>query len=208
MKSAMNSSQSARPGSPRKQVANPFEATAAQAPRVLRIPGRPKIGSPRAPQTQETARSPYEGGTQIPTLTEAYAQQEQQFFAQRKAEFDSILEKASVKEQNEIEHAKATIKNEIKKLEHMNMQMNEKLSVLQKVALENGGKKGVYYVRFMELMVELLRTLAAQVGESNTWLDAMISKKKKRGSLFATQSKSHGTQYSMSQEHSIARSTN
>jgi len=207
MKSAMNSSMSSKTPH-RKQVINPFETVAAQAPRALRIPGRPRIGSAPSPSQEETARSPHEGGAKIPTLTEAYAQQEQQFFAQRKAEFDSIIERASHKEQQEIEQAKATIKHEIKKLESMNMQMNEKLSVLQKVALESGSQKGVYYVRFMELMVELLRTLAAQVGESNTWLDAMITKKKKRGSLFAAQSKSHGTQYSMSQEHSIARSTN
>ena len=207
MKSAMNSSMSSKTP-PRKQVINPFETVAAQAPRALRIPGRPRISSAPSPSQGETARSPHEGGAKIPTLTEAYAQQEQQFFAQRKAEFDSLIERASHKEQQEIEQAKATIKHEIKKLESMNMQMNEKLSVLQKVALESGSQKGVYYVRFMELMVELLRTLAAQVGESNTWLDAMITKKKKRGSLFAAQSKSHGTQYSMSQEHSIARSTN
>jgi hypothetical protein len=86
--------------------------------------------------------------------------------------------------------------------------MNEKLLTLQQMTLDQSEKKGVYYVRFMELMMELVRTLAAQVSESNTWLEAMISKKKRRGSLFAARSKNQGTQYSMSQELSIARSTN
>jgi predicted membrane chloride channel (bestrophin family) len=150
----------------------------------------------------------HEGGARIPTIEEAYAVQEKQFYAQRKAEFDAILEKASLQEQREIEQAKEVIKQEVKRLAKMNVQMNEKLLTLQQMTLDQSEKKGVYYVRFMELMTELVRTLVAQVSESNTWLEAMISKKKKRGSLFAARSKNQGTQYSMSQELSIARSTN
>jgi hypothetical protein len=193
----------------RRQMVNPFESVSQTAPTRSRIPARPRQGSiPPDVRPQNPNQSPYEGGSRIPTFAEAQKAQEQQFFAARKAEFDAILEKASLKEQREIEHAKEVIKQEIKKLEKMNLQMNDKLSVLQQIAMDGSEKKGVYYVRFMELMIELIKTLGAQVSESNTWLEAMISKKKKRGSLFATRSKNQGTQYSMSQELSLARSTN
>jgi len=193
----------------RRQGFNPFESVSQTAPTRSRIPPRPRQGSlPPDLQSYAKAVSSSEGGSRIPTFAEAQKVQEQQFFAARKAEFDAILEKASLKEQREIEQAKEVIKQEIKKLEKMNLQMNDKLSVLQKIAMDGSEKKGIYYVRFMELMIELIKTLGAQVSESNTWLEAMISKKKKRGSLFATRSKNQGTQYSMSQEISVATSTN
>ncbi len=67
-------------------------------------------------------------------------------------------------------------------------------------------KLGVYHVRFLEVVLNILRTLRAKVGESKTWLSALMSKKKKRGSAFAARSKKSGTQYSMSQELSNSRS--
>jgi hypothetical protein len=67
-------------------------------------------------------------------------------------------------------------------------------------------KPGIYHIRFLELVLNILRTLRAKVGESKTWLQALMSKKKKRGSAFATRSKKQGTQYSMSQELSNSRS--
>jgi len=66
-------------------------------------------------------------------------------------------------------------------------------------------KPGIYHVRFLEIVLRILRSLREKVGESRTWLVALISKKKKRGSLFASLSKKKGTQYSMSQELSTAR---
>lgn len=67
-------------------------------------------------------------------------------------------------------------------------------------------KPGIYHIRFLEIILSLIRTLRAKIGESRTWLQAMMSKKKKRGSLFAARSKKMGTQYSMSQELSNSRS--
>jgi len=67
-------------------------------------------------------------------------------------------------------------------------------------------KPGVYHIRFLELVLSILRTLRAKVGESKTWLQALMNKKKKRGSAFASRSKKQGTQYSMSQELSNSRS--
>lgn len=67
-------------------------------------------------------------------------------------------------------------------------------------------KVGVYHIRFLELVLNILRTLRAKVGESRTWMSALMSKKAKRGSAFAVRSKKSGTQYSMSQELSNSRS--
>lgn len=66
-------------------------------------------------------------------------------------------------------------------------------------------KPGIYHERFLQIILSLLRTLRQQIGESKTWLQAMVSKKKKRGSLFAARSKEKGTQYSLSQELTTAR---
>lgn len=66
-------------------------------------------------------------------------------------------------------------------------------------------KPGIYHVRFLEIVLSMIRHIRAKVGESKTWMDAMITKKKKRGSLFATRSKNKGTQYSLSQELQSAR---
>jgi len=67
-------------------------------------------------------------------------------------------------------------------------------------------KPGIYHVRFLEIVLTILRSLRAKVGESRTWMQALLGKKKKRGSLFAAISKKKGTQYSLSQELSTARS--
>lgn len=67
-------------------------------------------------------------------------------------------------------------------------------------------KVGVYHIRFLELVLNILRTLRAKVGESRTWMAALTNKKAKRGSAFAVRSKKSGTQYSMSQELSNSRS--
>lgn len=78
---------------------------------------------------------------------------------------------------------------------------------VQKLTLESLPEKpGIYHIRFFEIVLSILRSLRAKIGESRTWLQAMISKKKKRGSLFTVRSKKKGTLYSLSQELQSARS--
>ncbi len=67
-------------------------------------------------------------------------------------------------------------------------------------------KPGIYHIRFFEIVLSILRTLRAKIGESRTWMQALVSKRKKRGSLFMTRSKKQGTQYSLSQELQNSRS--
>jgi hypothetical protein len=67
-------------------------------------------------------------------------------------------------------------------------------------------KPGIYHVKFLEIVLRILQSVRMKVGESRTWLSALMSKKKKRGSAFAARSKKQGTAYSMSQELTNSRS--
>lgn len=103
------------------------------------------------------------------------------------------LTEAIKKEVEMIKKADASLINDVRDVENLTI---------------NGlpEKPGIYHIRFLELVLNILRTLRAKVGESKTWLSALMNKKKKRGSAFAVRSKKSGTQYSMSQELSNSRS--
>lgn len=99
------------------------------------------------------------------------------------------------------------LKVEIAEIKKRNQEMIAEVAQIEKETLKSlPTKAGIYHVRFAEILLEMLRGLRAKMGEANNWMMAMMSKKKKRGSAFAVQSKKKGTQYSMSQELSNARS--
>lgn len=108
---------------------------------------------------------------------------------------------------NQIKQLTEAVKKEIDMFKQANASLMAEVKDVQNSAInEIGEKVGIYHIRFLELVLSLLRTLRAKVGESRTWMQALMSKKKKRGSLFAINSKKKGTQYSMSQELTITRS--
>lgn len=114
--------------------------------------------------------------------------------------FETTLIKKQIKELTEL------IKREIKALKKADASLLAEVRDVEKIAInELPEKPGIYHVRFLEIVLNILRVLRAKVGESKTWLQALISKKKKRGSLFAVRSKKTGTQYSLSQELQTAR---
>ncbi|GAB4219154.1 MAG: hypothetical protein Fur009_3880 [Candidatus Microgenomates bacterium] len=107
----------------------------------------------------------------------------------------------------EIAQLTEMIKKEIESIKKSNASLLAEVKDVEKLAInELPEKPGIYHVRFLEIVLSLLRTLRAKVGESHTWLQAFISRKKKRGSLFAVRSKKQGTAYSLSQELQNARS--
>lgn len=107
----------------------------------------------------------------------------------------------------EIAQLTEMIRKEIEVIKKSNASLLAEVKDVEKLAInELPEKPGIYHVRFLEIVLSLLRTLRAKVGESHTWLQAFISRKKKRGSLFATRSKKKGTAYSLSQELQNARS--
>lgn len=99
------------------------------------------------------------------------------------------------------------IKKEIEAIKKGDAALLQEVKDIEKLTIESLPEKpGVYHIRFLEIVLGILRTLRAKIGESKTWLQALVSRKKKRGSLFAVRSKKSGTQYSLSQELQSARS--
>lgn len=113
----------------------------------------------------------------------------------------------SVLVRREISQLVEQIRKEIQYLRKADKSLLNEVKDIEKIALESLPEKpGVYHVRFLEIVLRTLQMLRAKIGESKTWMQALMSKKKKRGSLFAVRSKKAGTQYSLSQELSTARS--
>jgi len=107
----------------------------------------------------------------------------------------------------EVEELTKQIKQEVVMLKKTSAELDQNIKQVEKISLESTPEKaGIYHVRFLEIVISLLQSIREKVGDSSTWLTALISKKKKRGSLFAAHSKSKGTQYSLSQELQSARS--
>lgn len=119
--------------------------------------------------------------------------------------YQEYYETTLIKKQ--IQELTEAIKKEIEVIKRADVSLLNDIRDVEKLTINNLPEKpGIYHIRFLELVLEILRTLRAKVGESKTWLQALMSKKKKRGSLFAVRSKKQGTQYSMSQELSNSRS--
>lgn len=115
-------------------------------------------------------------------------------------------------EQNEliprqIENLKQEIQQEMKRLKAANKALEQEAVEIEKAAMQTSAtESGVYQVRFLELLLSMIRDMRAKAGEAGTWMRALQSKKKKRGSLFAANTKKKGTAYSQSQELQSTRS--
>jgi len=119
--------------------------------------------------------------------------------------YNNYYEKEVVRKQ--IKELTEQIKKEIELLKKADSSLIAEVQDIEKLTIDSLPEKpGVYHIRFLEIVLRVLQTLREKVGESRTWLSALVFKKKKRGSLFAALSKKKGTQYSMSQELSNARS--
>jgi hypothetical protein len=98
------------------------------------------------------------------------------------------------------------IRKEITAIKQSKKALMSEVENIEKVILQTSSEKpGVYHVRFLEILLSFLKVLRTKVGEAKTWLAAMMTKKKKRGSLFLALSNKKGTQYSLSSELQTAR---
>ena len=114
--------------------------------------------------------------------------------------YERELLKKQVKELTE------QIKKEIELIKKADSTLLSEIKDIENLTLEaTPNKPGIYHVRFLEIIMSILRVLRAKVNESRTWLSAMVSRRKKRGSLFMSLSKKKGTQYSLSQELQTSR---
>ncbi len=109
--------------------------------------------------------------------------------------------------QREIRELTDQLKQELVAFKNTGNALVEDIKEIEKITVETLPQKpGVYHIRFLEVLLSIVRSLRLKLGESKTWLEAMMTKKKKRGSLFVHLSKRKGTQYSLSQELQTARS--
>jgi hypothetical protein len=119
--------------------------------------------------------------------------------------YQEYYERELVKKQ--IKELVEQIRKEIELIKKADKTLLNQVSEIEHIAVEQLPEKpGIYHVRFLEIVLRILQSLRQKIGESKTWLSAMISRKKKRGSLFLALSKKKGTQYSLSQELQSARS--
>jgi hypothetical protein len=99
------------------------------------------------------------------------------------------------------------IRQEVQYIKKVDASLMNDVRDIEKFTMDTLSEKpGIYHVKFLEIVLRILQNVRAKVGESRTWMQALMSKKKKRGSLFASRSKKQGTAYSMSQELSNSRS--
>lgn len=103
-------------------------------------------------------------------------------------------------EMQEVKQIVDTLKKQVKLLEKSEKAL---VSEVAKISVEQMPQKpGVYYVRFFEWMISVVKQIRAKVEEGRTWLQAMSTKKKKQG--YWKMYKKHGTTFGLSQERTLA----
>ena len=111
------------------------------------------------------------------------------------------------KQIDEIRQLIEAIKKEVEAIKSAGRSLVSEISDIEKITLSSMPEQpGVYHIRFLELILKILFTLKKKINESSSWMDALRSKKAKRGSAFMNNAKKKGTQYSMSQELILTRS--
>ncbi len=112
----------------------------------------------------------------------------------------------NVTTRQEIQQLTEEIRREINTIKSKEASLLSQVKDMEKLTLDSLSETpGIYHIRFLEIVLSMLRALRASIGESQTWLEAFISKKAKRGSAFVVKSKKMGTQYSLGNEVSTAR---
>ena len=107
---------------------------------------------------------------------------------------------------DQIKNLLEQIKQEVQYIKKADASLLNDVRDIEKFTMDTLSEKpGIYHVKFLEIVLRILQSVRMKVGESRTWMQALMSKKKKRGSAFAARSKKQGTAYSMSQELSNSR---
>ncbi len=168
--------------------------------------------SPRNFDNQNDQGSPDKGGVAIPTFEQYRQQQERknsQFFDMKRQEEEAARKRREEEDQKQLDEVYKELEKEIKRYEAQQQKMDENIEKLKKLIIAertNKYKKGKYAFTVSEIGKMIMKTALISITDSNNWLEAVMTKRKKRGSLFAVRSKKQGTQYSMSQELSLTRS--
>ena len=107
----------------------------------------------------------------------------------------------------EIKELIKRIKQEVEMIKKADRALSSEVKDIEKITFESlPERSGIYHVRVLEVFLRVLQNIRLKIGESKTWMEALMTKKAKRGSLFASRAQKKGTRYSLSQEISTARS--
>ena len=107
----------------------------------------------------------------------------------------------------EIKELIKRIKQEVEMIKKADRALSSEVKDIEKITFESLPERScIYHVRVLEVFLRVLQNIRLKIGESKTWMEALMTKKAKRGSLFASRAQKKGTQYSLSQEISTARS--
>jgi hypothetical protein len=99
-----------------------------------------------------------------------------------------------------IRELQETIKHEIKALKQASSAVDEQILNIEKQVMSSSkGHEGVYHVHFLETLLSMLKLLRVKVSEAGTWLQAIQTKKAKRGSM------AHTVHKQQNEEHRSAR---
>jgi len=134
-------------------------------------------------------------------------QQEQPQLNRERGNIFSYREIEEERQMSEIKELIQAIKQEVESIKKADSALMSEVRDIEKLTINTLPEKpGIYHIRFLEIVLKVLQTMRLKIGESGTWMTALHSKKAKRGSAFAVNSKKSGTSYSMSQELSNSRS--
>ncbi|MBP7967685.1 hypothetical protein KAZ66_05465 [Candidatus Woesebacteria bacterium] len=119
----------------------------------------------------------------------------------------SFRERQEEKEIEELKELIKMIEKEVKEIKRKSNQVLQNVQDIENSVINTHEKEPTMYIfRVLNTFLQLLRSVNLNLPSSSTWMEALQSKKAKRGSLFAARSKKQGTAYSQSQEISNARS--
>lgn len=149
----------------------------------------------------------YEQAQEKDTALEQQNQQAEQPVNRLEGTLFSFRNIEDERQMTEIKQLIEQIRQEVKMIKKADQALMSEVKDIENLTIDSIPEKpGIYHVRFLEVVLKVLELLRTKISESGTWMEALMSKKAKRGSAFASNAKKKGTQYSMSQEISNARS--
>lgn len=118
--------------------------------------------------------------------------------------FSHNIEREQQKIYKETEIILQTLKEQVTILEKSNKGL---VSALSKVKVEQAPKKsGIYYIRFLEWLLTVVRQMRSKVEEGQAWL-ATFTKRKQKKLGYWKMYKKHGTTFGLSHERTLATQT-
>ena len=133
----------------------------------------------------------------FPRSESAPARQETMIFSRRRREED-------VQIQSETKVLLQQLKEQVTLLEKSEKALASQISKIKVEQLPS--KTGIYYLRFFEWLISLVKQLRVKVEEGRAWLATFTNRKKKRLGYWKMYKK-HGTTFGLSQERTLATQT-